>query len=147
MTDYQENFIQKMRFYRKRAGITQAGLAELCSVSNGTIGNIECGITKPSFDLIIKIANVSPYSQVVTFELPGGLTGAERTSLHSDNPYDENTLDEPERVVPVTEPLDLTPVADPANEWLLGVRRLENGRTAYSERLGGRTFAIYKFRR
>ncbi|MBQ7537936.1 helix-turn-helix transcriptional regulator [Treponema sp.] len=56
MTDYQENFIQKMRFYRKRAGITQAGLAELCSVSNGTIGNIECGITKPSFDLIIKIA-------------------------------------------------------------------------------------------
>jgi hypothetical protein len=50
-------------------------------------------------------------------------------------------------VVPVTEPIDLTPVADPANEWLLGVRKLENGRTAYSERLGGRTFAIYRFRR
>ena len=31
-------------------------LAELCGVSSGTIGNIECGITKPSFDLIIKIA-------------------------------------------------------------------------------------------
>ncbi len=57
MTDYQENFIQKMRFYRKRTGLTQAQLAELCSVSNGTIGNIECGITKPSFDLIIKIAD------------------------------------------------------------------------------------------
>ena len=56
MNDYQENFIQKMRFYRKLAGITQAKLAELCGVSSGTIGNIECGITKPSFDLIIKIA-------------------------------------------------------------------------------------------
>ena len=97
--------------------------------------------------LIVKIANVSAYSQVVTFDLPGGLTGAERTSLHSDNPMDENTLDEPERVVPVTAPLDLTPVADPANEWLLGVRHLDNGRIAYSERLGGRTFAVYRFHR
>ena len=56
MTEHQENFIQKMRFYRKRAGLTQAQLAEFCGVSTGTIGNIECGITKPSFDLIIKIA-------------------------------------------------------------------------------------------
>ncbi|WP_294429341.1 helix-turn-helix transcriptional regulator [uncultured Treponema sp.] len=56
MTEYQENFIIKMRFYRKQAGITQAKLAELCGVSSGTIGNIECGITKPSFDLIIRIA-------------------------------------------------------------------------------------------
>ena len=56
MVDYQVNFIQKMRFYRKQAGITQSQLAELCGVSNGTIGNIECGLTKPSFDLIIKIA-------------------------------------------------------------------------------------------
>ncbi|MBR4599641.1 MAG: helix-turn-helix transcriptional regulator [Treponema sp.] len=56
MTDYQGNFIQKMKFYRKQAGLTQAQLAELCDVSNGTIGNIECGKTKPSFDLIIDIA-------------------------------------------------------------------------------------------
>ena len=60
---------------------------------------------------------------------------------------DENTLDEPERVVPVTEALDLTPVGNPADEWLLGVRKLDNGRTAYSERLGGRTFALYRFHR
>ena len=56
MTDYHENFMHKMRFYRKRAGMTQAQLAEYCNVSNGTIGNIECGITKPSFDLILIIA-------------------------------------------------------------------------------------------
>ena len=55
MIDYQANFMQKMRFFRKQAGLSQAKLAEICEVSNGTIGNIECGITKPSFELIIKI--------------------------------------------------------------------------------------------
>ena len=45
-----------MKFYRRKKGISQAQLAEACDVSNGTIGNIECGVTKPSFDLIIKIA-------------------------------------------------------------------------------------------
>ena len=56
MTDYQANFIQKLRFFRKRARLTQAKLAELCDVSTGTIGNIETGLTKPSFDLIIQMA-------------------------------------------------------------------------------------------
>ena len=63
MTDYQANFIQKLRFFRKRSGLSQAKLAELCDVSTGTIGNIESGLTKPSFDLIIQIAlsvKVSP---------------------------------------------------------------------------------------
>ena len=45
-----------MKLYRHRSGISQARLAEMCDVSNGTIGNIECGITKPSFDLILQIA-------------------------------------------------------------------------------------------
>ncbi len=109
--------------------------------------NATCAVDDATGDLIVKIANVSAYSQVVIFDLPGDLTAAERTTLHSDNPMDENTLDEPSRVVPVTVPLDLTPVADPANEWLLGVRKLDNGRIAYSERLGGRTFAVYRFHR
>ncbi|MBP3771530.1 MAG: helix-turn-helix transcriptional regulator [Treponema sp.] len=56
MIEFQANFIQNMKFYRKRARLSQAQLAELCNVSNGTIGNIECGITKPSFDLIYQIA-------------------------------------------------------------------------------------------
>lgn len=56
MIDYQKCFIANMKYYRKRKGISQAQLAEECDVSNGTIGNIECGITKPSFDLILQIA-------------------------------------------------------------------------------------------
>lgn len=56
MVDYHKCFIENMKFYRKQKGISQAQLAEACDVSNGTIGNIECGITKPSFDLILLIA-------------------------------------------------------------------------------------------
>lgn len=57
MVDYQQCFIENMKLYRKKKGISQAQLAEACDVSNGTIGNIECGITKPSFDLILLIAD------------------------------------------------------------------------------------------
>ncbi|WP_407428635.1 helix-turn-helix domain-containing protein [Treponema sp.] len=56
MTENQENFVENMKFYRKKTGLSQAKLAEMCNVSNGTIGNIECGVTKPSFDLIFSIA-------------------------------------------------------------------------------------------
>lgn len=60
-----------MKFYRKKKGFSQAELAEACDVSNGTIGNIECGITKPSFDLIIQIAtslNIKPESLFLSSE-------------------------------------------------------------------------------
>ena len=97
-------------------------------------------------DIIVKIANVSAYSQVINFELPANVKAAERTLLHSDNPMEENTLDAPETVIPVTRTLNMTPVKDPANEWLMGVR-LKEGKMIYSERLGGRTFAVYRFHR
>ena len=57
MIDYQKCFIENVKFYRKQKRFSQADLAEACDVSNGTIGNIECGLTKPSFDLLIKIAD------------------------------------------------------------------------------------------
>lgn len=56
MIDYQKCFIENLKFYRKQKRFSQGDLAEACDVSNGTIGNIECGLTKPSFDLLIKIA-------------------------------------------------------------------------------------------
>ncbi len=58
MDAYQQCFIENLKYYRKQAGYSQARLAELCDVSNGTIGNIECGVTKPSFDLLILMAQV-----------------------------------------------------------------------------------------
>ena len=58
MEAYQKEFISNLKKYRKEAGLSQAKLSELCNVSNGTIGNIECGSSKPSFDLILTLANV-----------------------------------------------------------------------------------------
>ena len=108
--------------------------------------NATCAIDDETGDIIVKIANVSAYSQVLNFELPGNVKSAERTLLHSDNPMAENTLDAPETVIPVTQVLDWTPVQDPANEWLMGVRFKDN-KIIYSERLGGRSFAVYRFHR
>ncbi len=56
MTDYQIDFISNLKKYRQENNLSQAELAEKCDVTTGTIGNIECGLAKPSFDLIIKIS-------------------------------------------------------------------------------------------
>lgn len=63
MDKYQSDFINNLKFYRTKKNLSQAQFAELCNVSTGTIGNIECGIAKPSFDLIIvmsKILDITP---------------------------------------------------------------------------------------
>ena len=113
-------------------------------VVNASDLNATCAVDDATGDLIVKIANVSPYYQVVTFELPGDVSGGERILLHSDNPVDENTLDDPDRIVAVTRPLDFTPVTGPDAR---GRRDLESGRIAFSNRLSGRTFAVYRFHR
>ncbi len=107
--------------------------------------NATAAIDDATGDIIIKIANLNQYSQTVSFELPGGLKGAEKTALHSDNAVDENTLDEPERIVPQTSAVDLTPVSDPSNDWLMGVRNLDGGRIELRENFPARTFAVYRF--
>ncbi len=58
MDDYQQHFIANLKRYRRLANFSQARLAELCNVATGTIGNIECGVAKPSFDLILAISGV-----------------------------------------------------------------------------------------
>ena len=107
--------------------------------------NATAAIDDTTGDIIIKIANLNQYSQTVSYELPAGLTAAEKTTLHSDNAVDENTLDEPERIVPQTVAIDLTPVSDPNNGWLMGVRNLDNGRIELRENFPARTFAVYRF--
>ena len=46
-----------MKFYREQAGFSQTYLSILCNCGTGTIGGIESGKAKPSFDMMIKIAN------------------------------------------------------------------------------------------
>lgn len=58
MTDYQKDFISNLKTLRQSRNLSQAELAEKCEVTTGTIGNIECGLAKPSFDLIIKLSLV-----------------------------------------------------------------------------------------
>lgn len=45
-----------MKYYREKQGITQTQLSIICDCGTGTIGGIESGKAKPSFDMIIKIA-------------------------------------------------------------------------------------------
>jgi transcriptional regulator with XRE-family HTH domain len=56
MKNYLEDFRQNMIYYREKAGISQVQLSHLCGCGTGTIGGIESGKAKPSFDMMIRIA-------------------------------------------------------------------------------------------
>ena len=63
MADYLEDFRMNLKYYREKQDISQTRLSILCDCSTGTIGGIESGKAKPSFDMIIRIAdalNVTP---------------------------------------------------------------------------------------
>lgn len=56
MIDFQEDFVENLKFYRKQKGISQEKLAEMCDCATATIGCIEIYRQLPSFDMITKIA-------------------------------------------------------------------------------------------
>ncbi|MBP5436965.1 MAG: helix-turn-helix transcriptional regulator [Treponema sp.] len=56
MEDYFEIFRLNMKFYREQRKMSQSQLAIGADCTNGLIGQIEAGTTKPSFDRIINIA-------------------------------------------------------------------------------------------
>ena len=56
MDDFFEIFRLNMKFYREQRKISQSQLAIGADCTNGLIGQIEAGTTKPSFDRIISIA-------------------------------------------------------------------------------------------
>lgn len=58
MSQYQAVFIENLKYYRSKRGISQAKLAELCECGTGTIGSIESARQNPSFDLLFKISEV-----------------------------------------------------------------------------------------
>ncbi|MBQ9207810.1 MAG: helix-turn-helix transcriptional regulator [Treponema sp.] len=57
MEDYFETFRFNVKFYREKKKISQSQLAIGADCTNGLIGQIEAGSTKPSFDRIVNIAN------------------------------------------------------------------------------------------
>lgn len=56
MEDIFETFRLNVKFYREQAKLSQSQLAICADCTSGMIGQIEAGISKPSFDRIINIA-------------------------------------------------------------------------------------------
>ena len=56
MINYLDDFRMNIKYYREKLKISQAELSILCDCGTGTIGGIESGKAKPSFDMMIKIA-------------------------------------------------------------------------------------------
>ena len=56
MNKYLNEFRMNMKYYREKLGVSQTHLSIMCECGTGTIGGIESGKAKPSFDMIIKIA-------------------------------------------------------------------------------------------
>ena len=56
MNEFQEDFVENLKFYRKQKGISQEKLAEMCDCATATIGCIEIYRQLPSFEMITKIA-------------------------------------------------------------------------------------------
>ena len=56
MQNYPDDFRMNVKYYREKLGISQTQLSIICDCGTGTIGGIESGKAKPSFDMMIKIA-------------------------------------------------------------------------------------------
>ena len=56
MQNYLDDFRMNVKYYREKLGISQTQLSIICDCGTGTIGGIESGKSKPSFDMMIKIA-------------------------------------------------------------------------------------------
>jgi len=56
VVEFQEEFVNNLKYYRKEKGISQEKLAESCDCATATIGCIEISRQLPSFEMIVKIA-------------------------------------------------------------------------------------------
>lgn len=56
-----------MKYYRELRGLSQIQLSIECNCGTGTIGGIESGKAKPSFDMIITIAEALKISPADLF--------------------------------------------------------------------------------
>ena len=72
-------FIENMKEFRKKEGISQMKLAELCNTSSTYIGEIEVGKKFPSMDMIEKISSILKIKPYLFF--------IERTNENTDNNF------------------------------------------------------------
>lgn len=56
MSDFKDDFIENLIFYRTQKGLSQLELSGICDCAKSTIGGIESRKNFPSFELILKIA-------------------------------------------------------------------------------------------
>ena len=56
MDNYLDEFRMNVKYYREKLDLSQTQLSILCDCGTGTIGGLESGKAKPSFDMMIKIA-------------------------------------------------------------------------------------------
>ena len=81
---------------------------------------------------ILKVVNTSDKNQKLNIEFKGlkksvSLVNGKRITMHSDNPDAENTLDEPDKIVPVEKDIDIE-------------------KNILNTEIGGMTFAIFRFK-
>lgn len=56
MSNFKDDFIANLIFYRTQKGLSQLELSGICECAKSTIGGIESRKNFPSFELILKIA-------------------------------------------------------------------------------------------
>ncbi len=85
-------------------------------------------------EVIVKVVNTSDAPQSVTLNLKGvkGATTAETITLHNDGMDEDNTLDNPERIIPRTGSIAVTPGKKVST---------------LTDEVGAKTFRIYKIKR
>ena len=68
MKDYIKLFGERVKYYRKKSGLSQEKLSELCDLHPTYIGQIERGEKKASLDTIMRICNGLQVSPEYLFE-------------------------------------------------------------------------------
>ena len=73
--DLQHIFVENLKHYRSKRGVSQAKLAELCDLSSGMIGKIEAHLTSPSLQTIERISialEIDPFLLMIDRSSAGG---------------------------------------------------------------------------
>lgn len=74
-------FITNLKFFRKKANLSQAELARRSNLSPGTVGDYETGRRKPSLDTVQKISEALNIPYHYLFFIPEEITKEKKEVL------------------------------------------------------------------